>query len=507
MHLIGLDVGTTGCKALVIDPEKGRAVGRGFREYGIDADGSGKAEQDAGEVWALSKTVMREAIAEAGVREIAAVAASVQGDAIIAVDGAGVALAPAILGMDYRCRSEIPAVADRFDGYALFERTGMRPHPINFFLKMLWLRRAMPEVFTRAARLVTYSDYVMGRMGCPGVMDDCMASRTMCYNLARSDWDGEILAAFDFPPALLSSVISSGAAAGAMSVELAAGLGLANRPLVVAGGHDQPVAAIGAGAVASDIAVVSTGTAEVLSRVLDAPQISPGMYNSYYPCYRSAMGEGYFTFSLNHAGGLALRWFRDNWGGEEARQAAATGRDAYAVIDDGMPPGPTDIFVMPHFNGSGTPDCDLSSRAAFVGLTLSTDRPTVALALLEGLTFELRRNLDRMRELGMATSRLRNVGGGSRSARWLQLKADILGVPVDSMRDADAACIGAATLAGMGAGIFASAAEGADRLCRTERTCEPDVEMAKRYAERYAAYKTLHGTLAPFHAARAVGKA
>ncbi|MDR1613405.1 MAG: hypothetical protein LBT97_11595 [Planctomycetota bacterium] len=498
---MGLDIGTTGCKALVIDADGGAIVGRSFREYGMDAGTDGKAEQNAEQVWTLAKTVMREALAGANVPEVAAVATSVQGDTVIAVDADGAALAPAILGMDYRCRAELPAVAERFDGFELFGRTGMRPHPINAFLKMLWLRRALPEVFSRAKRLVTYSDFVMGRMGCPGVIDACTASRTMCYHLVGSVWDGEILAAFDFPDRLLSTPIPPGSAAGTMSRSLADELGLSNPPAVVAGGHDQPVAAIGAGAVTGDIAVASTGTAEVLSRTLDAPQLSPGMYNSYYPCYRSAMNGKYFTFSLNHVGGLALRWFRDNWSAEEARLAAETGRDAYAVMDDAMPGDPTDIFVMPHFNGSGTPNCDLSSRAAIVGMTLSTDRHTVALALLEGLTFELRINLDRMRELGMATSRLRNVGGGSRSARWMQLKADILGVPVDAMRDADAACVGAAVLAGVGAGAFGSVAAGAARLARTARTFEPRPEPARRYAGRFEKYKSLHGTLAPFYAA------
>lgn len=501
MHVIGLDVGTTGCKALVVNPENGAVVGRGFREYGIDAGADGKAEQDAERVWSLAREVMREALAGAGVGEIAAVAASVQGDAVIAVDGDGRALAPAVLGMDYRCQSEIPAVARRFDGFELFRRTGMRPHPINSFLKTLWLRKARPGVFARSRRLVTYSDFVMGKMGCPGVIDDCMASRSMCYNLAAAAWDDGILAAFDFPAGLLSGVVPSGSVVGEMSRELAAELGLGNRPLVIAGGHDQPVAAIGAGAVNPDVAVASTGTAEVLSRVLAKPVLSRTMYDSYYPCYRSALGEGWFTFSLNHVGGLALRWFRDNWCRDLVRLAEDAGRDAYAVMDDAMPAGPSGIFVVPHFTGSGTPDCDFSSRAAFVGMNLATDRGTVGLALLEGLTFELRMNLDRMGELGMATSRLRNVGGGSKSARWLQLKADVLGVPVDAMANPDAACLGAAALAGAGSGLFASAAEGAERLVGTAKTYEPRPDVAARYRECFARYRELRRLLTPFYAA------
>lgn len=498
MHLIGLDIGTTGCKALLVDPASG-VVARAFREYGIDSDSQGKAEQDAGQVWELSCAVLREALAAGGNPPVKALSLSVQGDAVIPVDAAGRALYPALLGMDYRSQALLPDCAERFDGFDLFRRTGMRPHPINAFLKMLWLQRERREVFAAADRIVTYSDYVMGRLGCPGVMDQCTASRTMAYSLEKNDWDDGILAAFDFPREKLSRVIPSGSRAGVMDPALARQLGFAEPPVIVAGGHDQPVAALGAGAVTSEVAVASTGTAEVLSRYLPQPVLSRGMYDSYYPCYCSAMGKGYFTFALNHVGGLALRWFRDAWCDGEVRAAAESGRDPYDVIVDAMPEGPTDIFVLPHFTGSGTPTCDLASRAAFVGMSLSTDRPTVGLALLEGLTFELKINLEQMRSLGMTTNRLRNVGGGSRSRRWLQLKADILDLPVDVMANADAACIGAAVLAGHGSGVYSSVEEGVKALVRTAGTYEPDPARVRRYAERFASYRKLYGALAPFY--------
>lgn len=494
MRLLGLDIGTTGCKALLIDSETGHAA-RAFREYGVEADAAGKAEQDAAAVWRLAKTVMREVLEGEGFPKVAAVSVSVQGDAVVPLDAGGDPVHPAILGMDYRCRGEMDECAERFDGFDLFRRTGMRPHPINSFLKMLWFRRERADAFARTAQLASYGDFILGKLGCPGVIDMCNASRSMAFNLEAGRWDWEVLAAFDFPARLLPAIAHSGSPLGSMDEALAAELGLAERPLIVAGAHDQPMCAIGAGAISGEIAVATTGTAEVISRYLPDPVLSRGMYDSYYPCYCSGMGKGYFTFSLNHVGGLALRWFRDRWCGEETRQAAESGRDPYDIIMGAMPPGPAPMYALPHFTGSGTPFCDFSARASFVGMTLETDRPTVALALLEGLTFDLRANLDRMRELGMGTACLRNVGGGSRSRRWLQLKADILGVPVEVMRNADAGCVGAAIVAGVGSGVFADFAEGVERLVAVAGRHEPNPAMSAAYTERYGGYRRAYDAL------------
>ncbi len=499
MMLLGLDVGTTGCKALVVDPG-GKIAGHAFREYGIAAGPNGKAEQDAENVWMLAKIVMHDALEAAGRPAVAALSISAQGDAVVPVNAKGRALHPAILGMDYRCRSEIPECARLFDGFDLFRRTGMRPHPINSFLKMLWLRRGKSEIFAQADRLVSYSGFLMGRMGCLGVDDITMASRSMAYNLSERRWDEDILDAFHFPRELLPKVVPSLTAVGRMDQQLADSVGFVGQPpLIVAGGHDQPVCAVGAGVVNPQTAVVTTDTAEVLSRYLPEPILVREMYESYYPCYCSAMGEGYFTFALNHVGGLALRWLRDTWCEDIIRQAADAGRDSYDILIESMPKRLSTVFVLPYFNGSGTPYCDLSARAAFVGMTMDTDRSEIALALLEGLTFDLRLNLDRMAELGITTDRIRNVGGGSRSRRWLQLKADILGIPVDRMENADAGCIGAAIVAGAGSGIYASVAEGVQRLVRPAESFEPVPQSVSAYAERFAAYRELCAALTPFY--------
>ena len=183
MKLIGLDVGTTGCKAIVFNAE-GHILGHGFREYGVICDVPGKAEQDAEQVWILVKEALREATAKSGGKDILAISLSVQGDAIIPVDTDFRALHPAILGMDYRSLRQAEQCEQVLGAFPLFARTGMRPHPINALTKVLLLREIDRAVFERAKKIVTYEDFILGKLGAEPAIDHTMASRTMAFDLA-----------------------------------------------------------------------------------------------------------------------------------------------------------------------------------------------------------------------------------------------------------------------------------------------------------------------------------
>jgi xylulokinase len=277
---------------------------------------------------------------------------------------------------------------------------------------------------------------------------------------------------------------------------LAESLGLAEPPLVSTGGHDQACGALGVGLVRPGLAMVSTGTAEVVEVALDSPALNETLYGGNVSVYAHVVPGLYLAMTLNHSGGLLLRWFRDTLCGEEMRQAQASGRDPYGLILEGASLEPTSLLLLPHFAGSGTPWFDTASKGAILGLTIGTTKADLAKAILEGLTFELRVNLDLLKEGGVRIHELRAIGGGARSDLWLQLKADITGVPVVVPRIAEAACWGAALLAGVGAGCFASAAEAAEGALRLERRFEPDPERAARYGSRYALYREVYPAVA-----------
>jgi xylulokinase len=286
-----------------------------------------------------------------------------------------------------------------------------------------------------------------------------------------------------------------------MHPTLAADLGFARPPVVVTGGHDQACGALGVGLTTPGLAMVSTGTAEVVEVALAAPVINAALYEGNISVYVHTVPELYLAMTLNHSGGMLLRWFRDTFGREETVAAALFAErgedrpDAYDLLLADAAPEPTSLLLLPHFAGSGTPTVDTASKGALLGLTFATSKADVAKAILEGLTFELRLNLDLLREGGVAVQELRAIGGGARSDLWLQLKADVTGVPVAAPRVTDAACWGAALLAGYGAGCFARLEDAAAGAVELERRFEPCQARAARYAERYALYRELYPTL------------
>jgi len=501
MTLIGLDVGTTGCKAVVFS-DGGAVLGSAYREYGIDADRLGKAEQDAEQVWQQTRAVLAEAVAKAcalraDAAAVAALSLSVQGDAIIPLDAEGVPVHPAVLGMDYRCAPQADACGRQFGAEALFERTGMRPHPINALCKVLWLREQRPEAWARTRRITTYADFILGRLGAPGCIDLTMASRTMAWDLDRDAWAADLLADLRLSPDLLSRPVPTGSVVGRLDPALSQALGLHGTVQLVAGAHDQPAGAVGAGVLEDGDAIVATGTAEVLATTFG--RRAAGLYAGFYPCYRSALPDRYFTFTLNHVGGLMLRWYRDLWGLAEVQEAARRGCDPYEVILSDLPKGPSPVMVLPHLNGSGTPSCDAGSMGAVVGLTLATTRPEIVKAIIECQCYELALNLEALTAAGIAVRNLTAIGGGAKSGEWLQTKADVLNVPIRTLDVAEAGCLGAAIFAGTGAGMYASIAEGARRVVRFKAGCVPDAEAHAAYLRRFALYRELHGALRPLH--------
>lgn len=497
MALIGLDIGTTGCKALVF-AEDGQVLGRAAREYSVLTPQPGWAEQDAEALWGLAWEALREAVAAANGAQPIALALSVQGEAVIPVDGKGRALAPAILGMDTRSVAENGWLVERFGAEELFQRSGQPVHTINSLPKLLWLKAHRPDIWNTAAQFLLYEDFFLRRLSGRAVISHCLASRTQFYNLATGDWDDDLLAACALERERLAALAPRDNIVGELRPELAAELGLRRPLLLVSGGHDQACAALGSGVLEPGQAMVSTGTAEVVEVALASPTLSEPLRRGGISVYRHVVAERYLAMTLNHSGGLLLRWFRDHFCAEE-RAAATDGQDAYDLMLRDAPAGPTDLLIQPHFAGSGTPTLDTGSRGAILGLSFATTRAAIAKAILEGLTFELRLNLELLRANGVPITELRAVGGGARSPLWLQLKADICDIPLRVPEVTDAACLGAALLAGTATGVYTDPANAVNCTVRTQLAVEPNPAAVASYASHYRAYCTMYPALKPIH--------
>ncbi len=496
MRLIGLDIGTTGCKASLFDVT-GALLASTSREYAVQIPQPGWAEQDAEEVWRLAQEALREAIALAAASDVGAIGLSVQGEAVMPVDAAGRPLRPAILGMDTRTGPQNAWLCDRLAAERLFQLTGMPVHTINTLPKLLWLKEHEPHTWANAHRFLLYEDLIIQKMTGQPAISHCLASRTQLYDLRAGRWSPEILALLELDERRLAPVVPSGTPVGRMQAALAEALGLREPPLVVTGGHDQACGALGVGLTHPGLAMVSTGTAEVVEVALDSPALNDTLYRANISCYAHVVPGLYLAMTLNHSGGLLLRWFRDNFCQEEQRAALETGRDAYDLILSGAGSDPSPLLVLPHFAGSGTPTFDTASKGAILGLTFATRKTDVAKAILEGLTFELRLNLELLKGGGIVIDELRAIGGGARSPLWLQLKADITGIPVVAPRVPQAACWGAALLAGVGAGYLPDVSRAAEQSVVLERRFEPDPQRSAAFDARYHLYRRVYPAVAP----------
>lgn len=509
MALIGLDIGTTGCKAIVFR-EDGVILGRASREYPVLTPRPDWAEQDAERVWRLALEALRSAIAAARAAAPddppAALALSVQGEAVMPVNAHGRPLRAAILGMDARTVPQNAWLAERFGAEDLYARTGMPLHTVNTLPKLLWLRSHEPELWRAAERFLLYEDYILGHLsgGRCAAISHCLASRTQMYDLRTGDWASDVLEACGIDPARLAPLAPArGGIVGETAPDIAEDVGLPGPIPLVSGGHDQACAAFGSGVTTPGAGMVSTGTAEVVEVAMDAPTLTEGLRRGNISVYRHVVPGLYLAMTLNHSGGLTLRWFRDTMCAGEVRVAEALGRDAYDLVLADAPDGPTNLLLLPHLAGSGTPWFDTRSRGAVLGLSFATTRADLAKAILEGLTFELRLNLDLLRENGIAIEALNAVGGGARSLLWLQLKADICRLPLRVPRVTEAACLGAALLAGVGIGVYPSLAAAVERAVRPGETVAPKPASSAAYEARYALYRQLYPAVKPLQDALA----
>jgi xylulokinase len=500
MRLIGLDIGTTGCKAAVFETD-GRLIASASREYPVEIPHPNWAEQNAEAVWRLAQESIRQALIISGIKEVHAVGLSVQGEAVIPVDKDGNALRPAILGMDTRTGEQNAWLERRFGSEYLFQHTGMPVHTVNTCPKLLWIKQNEPEIWKSADRFLLYEDFLIKKMTGLAAISRCLASRTQLFDLVLDGWSPDILNALQLDPGKLAPIRPSGTVIGEMEAGLAERLGFANRPLVTTGGHDQACGALGAGLTRPGLCMVSTGTAEVLEVALSSPVVNEALAKAKDSVYAHVVPGIYLVMTLNHSGGLVLRWFRDTFCAEEKRMAAESGAEAqieaYDLIFQNADLEPSPVLLMPHFAGKGTPGYDTASKGAILGMTFATTKTDIAKAILEGLTYEIRENLELLKSSGIDIHELRAIGGGSRSKLWLQLKADITGIKVVAPKISEAASWGAAILAGTGAGCLTSMQEASDRALELTKEYTPDPERQHRYDERYALYRQVYRAVTP----------
>ena len=510
--LIGLDIGTTSVKVGIYEAG-GRQSASVGREYALDHPAPERAEADAETYWTASVSAIREALTVAGgdPTRVAAIAVSSQGETVIAVDEHGRPLGPAIVWLDNRAVDEAHELQARFGDAGVYDHTGVPTvTPTWTACKILWLRRHEPARFGSAARFLLVEDLVLHRLTGRFVTEGGVQSTTLLFDIRSHAWWLEMLEAVGIGPEQLPELMPPGAIVGTLTAEAAAALGLPANVKIVAGGMDQGAGAVGVGNfggvghVGGGIVSESTGGALTLQATVDR---HGGDASGQTPVYVHSAPDRYLYCPVCPTGGMALTWFRDQFGAEEVSRASHEGRHAYDLLTElaaEVPPGADGLTMLPHLMGAFSPEYEPEARGVFYGFTLHHGKPHFARAVLEAVAFMLRRNLELLAQAGAPATEIRSHGGGARSALWNQIKADACGLPVVTLAGEDAAVRGDAMLAGVATGAFPDLAAAAAAMVRVERRFEPDLGTRAAYDDAYGRYVRLFEALRPMFSDRPI---
>ncbi|HYM70144.1 MAG TPA: xylulokinase [bacterium] len=493
--LLGLDIGTTGAKALLVT-DAGEVLGSASKEYPLDTPRPGWAEQNPGHWWEAAIASIRAVLDRTGVpgSTVTAIGLTGQMHGLVALDVGGEVLRPAILWNDQRTEAECQWITERIGPARIMDLLS-NPVLTGFTApKIVWLRRHEPDAYRRVEHLLLPKDYVRYRLTGEFATDVADASGTALFDVRGRAWSQTVLDALEIPRRWLPRVEESPVITGEVSREGAAATGLRLGTSVVAGAGDQAAQAVGSGIVRPGVASVTIGTSGVVFAHLNAVQVDPqGRTHTF--CH-AVPGCWHIMGVMLSAGG-SLRWLRD----QVAHRSWFDGRDdpydRMATQAAGVAPGAEGLLFLPYLTGERTPHADPRARGAFVGLTLRHGPAHLTRAVMEGVAMGLRDSVEIFRALGVPVQQVRFSGGGARSAVWRQIVADVLGAELGAAVPAEGAAYGAALLAAVGCGAAGSVEEACERAVTVRDHVAPVAEHADRYERLYQIYRGLYGVMRP----------
>jgi len=487
--LLGIDVSTTATKAILVD-NAGIVRGVGAAEYPFEVPRPLWSEQDPGLWWDGAQAAIKAVLASTGVHgdAIAAIGLTGQMHGAVLLDSSDRVLRPAILWNDQRTAAECDVIREAVGRDRLISITGNDALTGFTAPKLVWVREHEPQVWSRVAHLLLPKDYVRLQLTGERAVDVADGAGTLLFALAARTWSPEVLAALQVDGAWLPSVHEGPEVTGRVTPSAAQATGLAVGTRVIAGGGDQAANAVGVGAVSAGTVALSLGTSGVVFAATHEPLFDAAARVHAF-CHAVPGRWHLMSVMLSAAG--SLRWFRDG---------LAPGVDYADLVAEAAaaPAGAGGLLFLPYLSGERSPHPDPLARGAFVGLTMAHDRRHLTRALLEGVAFGLRDGLDLMTAAGTPPPvQIRVSGGGTASALWRQILADVLQTEIATVSTAEGAAYGAAMLAAIGAGQFPDAQSAAGAWVTATPSAEPGGSVAL-YRELHGAYRELYPALAPF---------
>ncbi|PWJ48530.1 FGGY-family carbohydrate kinase [Faecalicatena contorta] len=480
MGLLGIDVGTTACKTVLYDFQ-GAVLNSAREEYKLYHPRNGWAEINPWEMWSAVKKCIRDTVKSSG-RKVEALAISSHGEGVIPLNKKLEVTGAEIVSFDCRSIEETKELEKKFGKKYFFEQGGQLLSSTGTLSKIMWMNKHTNHLVQKPYAFVCAGDYVGFQLTGNRVIDFSLASRTMLLNVHEKAWNDELMEYAGISPNQLSVPVQSGGVIGNVHKGCARELGLSADTAVIAGGHDQPCAMIGAGAFQPGEAVYSMGTTETL--ICSMKEFKRELYDQGLCCCPHVLEGQYITLPGNFTGGNLLQWFKN------ILVISQCEGYNYDKMMEEMADYPSGILLLPHFTATGSPWNDSESRGMISGLTLSTTRGELIRALQEGVTMEMLLNLQILKQQGVEVKELIAVGGGAKSRKLMQLKSNVLGVRLSIPKDCEAACKGAAYLAGRtvsGRGnTFAFEGE------KPEYVVVPDKEMYGQYMHSLVKYSKMY---------------
>jgi xylulokinase len=493
--LLGIDVGTTAVKAVLIDVA-GSVLATASQEYPTHHVAPGWVEQDPEDWWSAVVSVIRQVAdaVPAAKQEVAAIAVSSQAPTLLAVDTCGRPLRNALIWMDRRAEAEARYFEQTLGFSTITGLTGNRPDPFYVAPKILWLQRREPKVFADTHLFLQITGFINYRLSGEFSLDAAHAGLLLLRD-ATGAWVPQLCTACCVEPEQFPPVHDGHTIIGNITREAAELVGLRAGIPICAGTVDGAAAALEAGVVDPGTAAEMTGTSTVL--------IMPATLNVIEPAFITmphALPGRKLLLGAMTSTGASLRWFLDQFGDAERENARAQGTDAFdelVGLAASVPAGNDGLIFLPYMMGERSPIWNTGARGVLSGLSLGTTKGAIVRAILEGSAFALRHNLEVAASAGLAVDSIRSVGGGARSKLWNQIKADVLGRTILLPESAVGAAYGSALLAGVAAGLLPGSGKAFARRVRIKERFEPDNENYQRYTDLYAVFRNSYEKLKP----------
>lgn len=499
MYLLGLDLGTTAIKTALITVD-GSVVGKSVKEYQLLTPSPMEVEVPVEVYWDAFKKSLRELFDTTGVspRDVVVLGMSVQGETLVLVDGRGKPLHNAIVWLDNRAQEEAEVLDREFPHELTYRTTGqVSIVPTWPAAKILWIKRHLGGLYQKTRKFLLLEDYFIHRLTGHYAAEGSLLSSTVYWNIRTRKWWPEMLDRLGLDEDRLPEIRESGEVVGSILPEIAAELGLSPELQITTGALDQAAGAIGVGNIRPGLFSENTGAALAICATVDEPFTDP---NFTMPCHYHGIPGLYMAHTFT-SGGMVLKWFRDRFCMAETDLAPLLGKDSYAVLDQEaalVPAGCGGLVMLPHLEGAMAPEANPKARGVFYGFTLHHGKPHFVRAAMESIAFIVRRNVEVLQSLRIPVDQVVCLGGGAKSPLWNQIKADVLDRKVvTTANDQDAACLGAAFIAGKGIGIYKSLDEAIERSVKTKKEYFPDKNQREIYNEAYGKYIALYENLKP----------